>query len=364
MKPLNLSNTELKGGCIPEKIASFFSPPPEFVGDFGNYKLPLRFYDGRPVKTLADWKKRRQEILTTWHEIMGPWPPIIERPKIDHIEKESRENFIQHQVRVEIAPDHRTIDGYLLIPDGKKPFPAVIVVYYDPETGIGLGRELRDFGYQLAKRGFVALSIGTPNSIYYPSESSAQLQPLSAMAYAAANCCNAVANLSEVDPQRVGIVGHSYGGKWAMFASCLYEKFACAVWSDGGVVFDERRPSVNYWEPWYLGYERGSRRKRGIPTKDNPRTGAYKRLVEQGHDLHELHALMAPRPFLVSGGSEDRSMRWKSLNHAIAVNKFLGCSNKVAMTNRVSHAPTSESNEQIYVFFDHFLKNPKLEGKN
>ena len=27
---------------------------------------------------------------------------------------------------------------------------------------------------------------------------------------------------------RIGIVGHSYGGKWALFASCLYDKFACA----------------------------------------------------------------------------------------------------------------------------------------
>jgi hypothetical protein len=26
------------------------------------------------------------------------------------------------------------------------------------------------------------------------------------------------------------------------------------------------------------------------------------------------------------------------------------------MTNRDSHAPTAESNEQIYTFFDHFLK--------
>lgn len=40
-----------------------------------------------------------------------------------------------------------------------------------------------------------------------------------------------------------------------MFASCLYEKFACAVWSDPGIVFDETKGGyINYWEPWYLGY--------------------------------------------------------------------------------------------------------------
>ena len=68
----------------------------------------------------------------------------------------------------------------------------------------------------------------------------------------------------------------------ALFASCLYEKFACGVWSDPGIVFDEARSNVNYWEPWYLGREPGRTRKRGVITPESPRTGAYKRLVESG----------------------------------------------------------------------------------
>jgi hypothetical protein len=65
---------------------------------------------------------------------------------------------------------------------------------------------------------------------------------------------------------------------------------------------------------------------------------------------------MAPRPFLVSGGSEDQPERWKALNHTIAVNRLLGYENRVGMTNRPKHDPTVESNEQIYLFFEHFLK--------
>ena len=119
----------------------------------------------------------------------------------------------------------------------------------------------------------------------------------------------------------------------------------------------KNRANVNYWERWYLGFEPGQKdRQPGIPNAENPRTGAYKKMIEEGHDLQELHALMAPRPFLVSGGAEDRPERWKALNHAIAVNNFLGAKNRVAMTNRKTHAPTEESNEQIYLFFEHFLK--------
>jgi hypothetical protein len=140
-----------------------------------------------------------------------------------------------------------------------------------------------------------------------------------------------------------------------MFASCLYDRFACAAWSDPGIVFDETRTNVNYWEPWYLGLDAKQKRTPGIPWKENPRTGAYKELFDSGHDLHELHVLMAPRPFFVSGGSEDPPERWRALNHSIAVNALIGQTNRVAMTNRKTHDPTSESNEQLCAFFEYFL---------
>ena len=350
--------------AVPETLRPFVTPPAQFANDFGDYRSVLEFNDGTGVQTPVDWRRRRQEILATWRGFIGVWPPLIEKPQVQYIEQQRRENLTRHKVLIEIAPGNQTVSGYLLVSDGRGPFPAVLVVYYDAETGAGLGKELRDFGYRLAKRGFVALSIGTPEFAslkppYKPLCASIpgqpQLQPLSALAYVAAKCHTALANIPSVDPKRIGIVGHSYGGKWAMFASCLYEKFACAVWSDPGIVFDETRPNINYWEPWYLGYDPNQQRQPGLATDTNPRTGAYGRLVAEGHNLHELHALMAPRPFLVSGGEEDPPKRWQALNHAVAVNKLLGYSDRVIMTNRPTHDPNPESNEQIYAFFEHFL---------
>jgi hypothetical protein len=91
-------------------------------------------------------------------------------------------------------------------------------------------------------------------------------------------------------------------------------------------------------------------------TPENPAHGLYPKLVRDGYNLQELHALMAPRPFLVSGGAEDQPARWLVLNHTIAVNHLLGVRNRVAMTNREHHAPTKESNEKAYLFFEYFLK--------
>ena len=336
-----------------------YTPPADLAADFGAYRSPLLFDDGSPVKTPADWRKRRDEILKYWHGAMGAWPPLLEKPKLEIVKTERRDTVTQHAIKIETAPGRIVDDAFLLIPDGKGPFPAVVVVFYEANTGIGRGKaEYRDFAIQLAKRGFVALSLGGAPETYYPNKETCKIQPLSFHAYEAANCRTALANRADVDAKRIGIVGHSYGGKWAMFASCLHEPFACAAWSDPGIVFDEKRGNVNYWERWYIGFdpELKEQRKPGIPNEKNPRTGPYKTMMADKRDLHELHALMAPRPFLVSGGSEDLAERWKPLNHSIAVNKLLGVEKRVALTLRPGHSPTAESNEQLYGFFESVLK--------
>lgn len=347
-----------------KKIEPYFRVPREYRGEPGTYRSPLRFYDGTELRRASDWPRRREEIRQRWHEMMGEWPDLITDQALQYLDTLERDGYTQYRVSFRWTPDEWT-QGYLLVPHDSRQQrkPAVITVYYEPETAIGQGRENRDFAYQLTKRGFVTLSIGTTEAteaktyaLYYPHIDRATVQPLSMLAYAAANAWHVLAKVPSVDSTRIGIMGHSFGGKWAMFASCLFDKFACGVWSDPGIVFEETRASINYWEPWYLGYHPKPWRKRGLITADNPAFGLYPRLVEEGYDLHELHALMAPRPFLVSGGEEDPVKRWIPLNHTIAVNKLLGAKNRVAMSNRPTHAPDSHSNEIAYLFLEYFLK--------
>jgi hypothetical protein len=338
-----------------ESIRTFSEPPAAYQNEFAAYKTLLRDSEGHAVVNSAQWQKRRQEIFSYWNDLLGSWPPLIPKPKVEILKATTQEAFTEERVRVEIA-NELTTEGYLLMPSGKGPFPAVLVPYYEPETSLGRTKQaLRDFGLQLARRGFVTLSVGSPGGdARKPPQT--RSQPLYFLAYVAANCANALASLPQVDKTRIGVVGHSYGGKWAMFAACFYEKFACGVWSDPGIVFDEARSNVNYWEPWYLGFDPAVTRKPGVVTPENPRTGPYKKLMEEGHDLTEVLALMAPRPFLVSGGSEDTAERWPALNRVREVYALLGRSNAVALTTRPKHDPTPESNEAIYNFFECFLK--------
>lgn len=344
------------------KLGKYFSPPAALKNNSGLYPSPLKFYDGRHILTQEDWQQRRREILDYWHGVMGGWHELLAKPRIRYIKKEHVENFTRHAVSIEYAAD-KFMNACILIPDGDGKFPAVLVLYYTPEEGAGLNPQKRlqiDFGYRLAQRGFVTLNIGTPepirNVILYPDRENPRIQPLSFLAYIAANCHSLLSSLQAVDDSRIGIVGHSMGGKWAMFASCLYDKFACAAWSDPGIVFDETRADVNYWEPWYLGFEKGFTGAMGFPSATQPRRGAYKILFEAGHDLVELHALVAPRPFFVAGGSEDTLNRWRALNLTVAVNSFLGFENRVGMMNRKEHNVDMETNETICNFFEYFLK--------
>ncbi|MCC9640996.1 exo-alpha-sialidase [Rhodopirellula sp. JC740] len=350
---------------VPIDPTAYCKPPRGYLEPSAEHRSPLMFKDGSTVSRAAQWPRRRREIKDDWETLLGKWPERIEDTKPRIVQSETLDGLVRHTIEFQWTPNEKTT-GYLLIPnssgDCEVPRPAVLSVYYEPETAIGLGKPHRDFALQLAKRGFVTLSIGTTEAsqaetyaLYHPSIDEASVQPLSMLAYAAANAWQVLADRPEVDRDRIGIVGHSFGGKWAMFAACLFDRFACAAWSDPGIVFDETISDVNYWEPWYLGYHPRPWRDRGPITEQNPARGLYPDLIQEGRDLHELHALMAPRPFLVSGGSADPIGRWRALNHTIAVNRLLGYHDRVAMTNRPDHSPNADSNAVIYAFLERHL---------
>src|SRR4051812_42554499 len=110
----------------PKDLVPFFRPPAKLAGDFGEYRSPLKFDDGTLARTTQDWRRRRAEILKYWHTTLGEWPAVIDRPKVEFGNEERRDGFTRRRVRVEVAPKVMADDAYLLVPDGKGPFPAVL----------------------------------------------------------------------------------------------------------------------------------------------------------------------------------------------------------------------------------------------
>src|SRR5439155_1021170 len=82
-----------------KKLEPFARPPEDFAGKFGPYRSPLKFADGSVVKTAADWPRRREEILKTWHKRLGSWPPLVEKPALKKLAKVERDGYTEFKVQ-------------------------------------------------------------------------------------------------------------------------------------------------------------------------------------------------------------------------------------------------------------------------
>jgi dienelactone hydrolase len=96
--------------------------------------------------------------------------------------------------------------------------------------------------------------------------------------------------LPQVDARRIGCVGHSHGAYGTLFAMLAEPRIAAGVLSCGLNLL-RRDPSPNRW------WEK---------TALIPRLGLYAPAIEQTPlDFHHWLALVAPRPLMVVGGTQD-----------------------------------------------------------
>src|SRR5262245_44098378 len=113
-----------------DKLEPFYEPPPEFAATLGEFRSPLKRADGSVITSAADWPLRRRDILETWQRRLGEWPPLVERPAFTYIETTAQDGFKKHHVHVQITNDGKQADGFLMVPNGPGPFPAVLVPFY------------------------------------------------------------------------------------------------------------------------------------------------------------------------------------------------------------------------------------------
>jgi pimeloyl-ACP methyl ester carboxylesterase len=119
-----------------------------------------------------------------------------------------------------------------------------------------------------------------------------------------------VQSLPYVDRKRIGVLGHSLGGKQALYAAAFDERIKAAVSSEGGVGL-----KFSNWDAtWYLG-----------PKIREP---------EFKLENHQVLALVAPRAFLLLGGeSADGERSEKFIRSARSVYELLGTSEELRWFN-------------------------------
>jgi pimeloyl-ACP methyl ester carboxylesterase len=273
--------------------------PPDFdaLPRMNGLPDPLKFLDGRPVRSAADWKARRAEIWQLYQKYdLGTFPP---KPKLDRavvIDESQGNGYLIRNVRLEFGPQSKgTMRVQVMIPSGKGPFPVLI------------SPNLAGWGPALLRRGYISAGYAGNDGMddaaaldkLYPDYDFALLPR---RAWAAALVVDYLETLPQVDGKHIGMFGYSRDGKMAAIAAALDERISAVIAGSTG---------VGGILPWRLSGERNfgegiESTTRSFPTWFVPRlrffSGREDRLPVDGN---LLVAAIAPRSILIEWGHND-----------------------------------------------------------
>ncbi|MGW8313969.1 MAG: alpha/beta hydrolase family protein [Bacteroidales bacterium] len=154
-------------------------------------------------------------------------PEVLNRPQ----EPQPPYPYKEEEVTFENTKQHFNLGGTLTLPDGKKPFPAIVLVS-------GSGSQNRDeeiFGHKPFK---VIADDLTRNGIAVLRYDDRGVGASGGSAMGATSADNAtdaqaaidyLVSRKDIDPGRVGIIGHSEGGLIALMITSEMKDLACAV---------------------------------------------------------------------------------------------------------------------------------------
>ncbi len=283
----------------------------------------LQFRDGngkvQPVKTSADWQKRRAEIVKGMMAVMGRLPGKDRRVDLNvKIEEEADAGkYIRRLITYQSEPNSRT-PAYLCIPKSvlkKGKAPAVLCLHpTDNKVGhkvvLGLGgRAGRQYAAELTERGYVTISPAyTHLANYWPNLGKlGYVSGTMKAIYDNTRALDLLESLPQVDASKgFGTIGHSLGGHNTIYTAVLDQRITVMASSCG---FDA-------YPDYYDGAERNWFFGRGwCQIRYMPRLSDYRgRQKEIPFDFPELLGALAPRPFFVHAPLRDSNFRWKSVD--------------------------------------------------
>jgi dienelactone hydrolase len=206
----------------------------------------MHYQDGAgrtlPVRTPADWQVRRVLILASMERVMGPMPPESRRVPLDVQVTEERREAAYVRRRISFAPEaDDRVPAYLFVPtDRAGRLPGMLCLHQT--TGIGKaepaglgGLENLHYARELAERGYVTLAPDYPNFGDYPCDPYARGYASATMKglWNHRRALDVLQAMPEVDPERLGCIGHSLGGHNTLFLAAFDTRVKVAVTSCG-----------------------------------------------------------------------------------------------------------------------------------
>jgi dienelactone hydrolase len=339
---------------------------------------------GRRISTPEEWIARREEIKRLLLQVMGDFPPLttLLNPRI--VAEKEFEKYTRRKVLYTSEPGD-DIPAYLFLP---KPVarkqPAVLCAHqtnpYGKREAAGIdGNPSMALGPRLAERGYVTL---VPDEICFGERHNPLLGHYGdAIAFYRAHKTWSVAGkmvwdksraidylwtLDEVDPQRIGAIGHSHGAYGSLHAAAFDDRIQVVVSSCGFTPFrtDGNTFRWSHATPLMpkLGFYLGGRKM----TWETFQRFKLKEVNQVPFDWHHLLALIGPRPLFLSVSLDDEvfpggeTIRSQVLPRIEPIYDLLKSREKLdAHFFRGGHSFPDEAQGKAFTWLDRWLKGEK-----
>lgn len=334
-------------------------PPPSYPNHGDLMVIRDAMGRERPVKTPADWEIRRGHILAHLQEVMGSLPERKQGKTEYKVLMTRREpGYRLEKIAIASEPGDQ-VPAWLLVPDSsasaKGRGPAMLCLHQtvaigkDEPAGLGSNPDL-DCARELALRGYVTLAPDYPNFGEYRRD-------VYAMGYASASmkaiwnnmrAIDVLERLEQVDPGRIGAIGHSLGGHNAIFTAVFDPRIKAVVSSCGFNAFSHYyKGDIAGWS--HKGYMPRLKDRYGLDLKRVP------------FDWPELIGALAPRPFFTNSPLHDANFEVEGVRICLAAAKpvyeLLGAPDHlVAVHPDTAHSFPPVARESAYAFLDRYLK--------
>jgi len=289
----------------------------------------MKTFGGKPVSDVGEWEKvRAPEILERYgRDVFGVRPKEAdERKRVSFAVVDEREAMEGKAVRKLVRADFDGPKGKFsfvftaFIPKAERPVPAFVLISLPMKAEVGPDHAISSVRWpvdDILARGFATAAFMTTDIAadkngagfaqgVFPAvqdekdRTDESWATLSAWAWAASRVMDWMETVPQIDASRVGVVGHSRGGKTALWAGATDRRFAMVCSNDSGC----SGAKLNHID--LPKSESIARITKVFPYWFCGNYGKYAgKEMSMDFDQHELLALVAPRLLCVASATED-----------------------------------------------------------